>query len=77
MYGKKSTIVLNLVSFIYFSVKAGLSTRAGQWWEAIPFLTSVVVIVCGVIYLVCLLVGYDSFTEVCFWPSAVISHFQG
>ncbi|KZV28403.1 RHOMBOID-like protein 15, partial [Dorcoceras hygrometricum] len=29
-----------------------------------------------VIYLVCLLVGYDSFAEVCFSPSAVISHFQ-
>ncbi|KAL3532215.1 hypothetical protein ACH5RR_005736 [Cinchona calisaya] len=56
--------------------EAGLSTRIGQWWEAIPFLTSAVVIVCGIIYLVCLLVGYDSFAEVCFWPSAVISRFQ-
>ncbi|XP_027174822.1 rhomboid-like protein 15 [Coffea eugenioides] len=56
--------------------EAGLSTRVGQWWEGIPFVTSTVVIVCGVIYLVCLLVGYDSFAEVCFWPSAVISHFQ-
>ncbi|PSS24391.1 Rhomboid-like protein [Actinidia chinensis var. chinensis] len=56
--------------------EAGLSTRVGQWWEGIPFLTSSVVIVCGVIYLVCLLVGYDSFAEVCFWPSAVISRFQ-
>lgn len=50
--------------------------RFKQWWEGIPFLTSVVVAVCGVIYLVCLLVGYDSFAEVCFWPSAVISKFQ-
>lgn len=56
--------------------EAGLPTRVGQWWEAIPFLTSGVVIVCGVIYLVCLLVGYDSFYEVCFLPSAVISRFQ-
>ncbi|KAK6942483.1 Peptidase S54, rhomboid domain, partial [Dillenia turbinata] len=56
--------------------EAGLPTRIGQWWEGIPFLTSAVVIVCGIIYLVCLLVGYDSFFEVCFLPSAVISKFQ-
>ncbi|XP_009615889.1 rhomboid-like protein 15 isoform X1 [Nicotiana tomentosiformis] len=56
--------------------EAGLQTRMGQWWEGIPVLTSSVVVVCGVIYLVCLLVGYDSFAEVCFWPSAVISRFQ-
>lgn len=47
-----------------------------QWWENIPFFTSAVVIVCGTIYLVCLLTGYDSFYEICFLPSAVISHFQ-
>lgn len=58
-------------------VKAGLPTRLNQWWEGIPFLTSAVVFVCGIIYLVCLLVGYDSFVEVCFLPSAVVSHFQG
>ncbi|XP_047253318.1 rhomboid-like protein 15 isoform X1 [Capsicum annuum] len=56
--------------------EAGLQTRMGQWWEGIPVLTSAVVVVCGIIYLVCLLVGYDSFAEVCFWPSAVISRFQ-
>lgn len=56
--------------------EAGLPTRMNQWWESIPFLTSAVVVVCGVIYLVCLLVGYDSFAEVCFLPSAVVSRFQ-
>lgn len=56
--------------------EAGLPTRVGQWWEGIPFLTSAVVIVCGAMYLVCLLVGYDSFAEVCFWPSVVVSRFQ-
>ncbi|XP_062112299.1 rhomboid-like protein 15 isoform X2 [Humulus lupulus] len=56
--------------------EAGLQTRLGQWWESIPVLTSGVVVVCGIIYLVCLLVGYDSFFEVCFLPSAVASHFQ-
>ncbi|KAF7144590.1 hypothetical protein RHSIM_Rhsim04G0130300 [Rhododendron simsii] len=56
--------------------EAGLPTRVGQWWGDIPFLSSTVIIVCGVIYLVCLLVGYDSFAEVCFWPLAVISRFQ-
>lgn len=56
--------------------EAGLQTRVGQWWESIPFLTSAVVVVCGVIYLVCLLIGYDSFYEICFLPTAVVSHFQ-
>ncbi|XP_048137732.1 rhomboid-like protein 15 isoform X2 [Rhodamnia argentea] len=56
--------------------EAGLPTRLGQWWEGIPFLTSAVVITCGTIYLICLLTGYDSFHEVCFLPSEVISRFQ-
>ncbi|CAN1277978.1 Rhomboid-like protein 15 [Linum perenne] len=56
--------------------EASLSTRAGQWWESIPFLTSAVVVVCGAIYLVCLLFGYDSFYEICFLPSVVVSRFQ-
>ncbi|KAL8509602.1 hypothetical protein ACS0TY_016722 [Phlomoides rotata] len=56
--------------------EAGLPTRLNQWWEGIPFLTSAIVIVCGIIYLVCLLFGYDSFAEVCFLPSAVVSRFQ-
>ncbi|KAL3825656.1 hypothetical protein ACJIZ3_021685 [Penstemon smallii] len=56
--------------------EAGLQTRLNQWWEGIPFVTSAIVVVCGIIYLVCLLVGYDSFVEVCFSPSAVVSHFQ-
>lgn len=56
--------------------EAGLHTRLGQWWDGIPLLTSAVVVVCGIIYLVCLLVGYDSFFEICFLPSAILSHFQ-
>ncbi|XP_021283556.1 rhomboid-like protein 15 [Herrania umbratica] len=56
--------------------EAGLQTRVGQWWDNIPFFTSAVVIVCGVIYLVCLLVGYDSFYEICFLPEALVSHLQ-
>lgn len=53
-----------------------MSTRLNQWWEGIPFITSAVVIVCATIYLVCLLFGYDSFAEICFLPSAILSHFQ-
>ncbi|KAL5708906.1 Rhomboid-like protein 15 [Ranunculus cassubicifolius] len=56
--------------------EAGVSTRISQYWESIPFLTSAIVAVCATIYFVCLLVGYDSFTEVCFLPSGVVSHFQ-
>ncbi|KAF6169851.1 hypothetical protein GIB67_034243 [Kingdonia uniflora] len=56
--------------------EGGLTTRLGQWWEGVPFLTSAIVIVCGVIYLICLFVGYDSFVEICFLPSSVVSRFQ-
>nr|AIY60753.1 rhomboid protein Ginbi_RBL15 [Ginkgo biloba] len=56
--------------------EASLSTRFGQWWGGVPFVTSGLVIVCGIIYLVCLLFGYDSYDEICFWPTVVISRFQ-
>lgn len=56
--------------------EAGVQTRVSQWWNAIPFLTSSVVVVCGIIYLICLLTGYDTFYEVCFLPSAILSRFQ-
>ncbi|KAK4272635.1 hypothetical protein QN277_021159 [Acacia crassicarpa] len=56
--------------------EASVPTRLSQWWENIPFLTSTVVFVCGIIYFVCLLVGYDSFGEVCFSPSDIVSRFQ-
>lgn len=66
-----------LYILFFHTTQAGLPTRVSQWWGGVPFITSGVVIVCGVIYLVCLLVGYDSFFEICFLPSAVISRFQG
>ncbi|GAB2281492.1 Rhomboid-like protein 15 [Dionaea muscipula] len=55
---------------------AGLPTRFHQWWEGIPLVTSSVLIGCSTIYLVCLLAGYDSFVEICFLPSAIMSKFQ-
>ncbi|VAI21372.1 unnamed protein product [Triticum turgidum subsp. durum] len=57
-------------------MQAGVSTRLNQWWGSTPFITSGVTIICAAIYLVCLLVGYDSYAEICFLPSAVASHFQ-
>ena len=66
-----------LINTLVLVVQARLQTRFGQWWDNIPFLTSAVVIVCSIIYLVCLLIGYDSFFEICFLPSAIISRFQG
>jgi hypothetical protein len=57
--------------------QAGIPTRLNQWWSSVPFITSGVVLICGTIYLLCLLVGYDSYAEICFLPSAVASHFQG
>lgn len=68
---------ITLYLLFFHAMQAGLPTRLSQWWGGVPFITSGVVIVCGVIYLVCLLVGYDSFIEICFLPSAVISRFQG
>lgn len=56
--------------------EAGLPTRLNQWWAGVPFITSGVIIICGVIYLVCLLSGYDSFYSVCFLPSAIVSRFE-
>nr|AGO59363.1 hypothetical protein OG_BBa0035M03.11 [Oryza glaberrima] len=56
--------------------EAGISTRLNQWWGSIPFITSGVILICGAIYLVCLLTGYDSFAEICFLPSVVASRFQ-
>ncbi|KAK8918492.1 hypothetical protein KSP39_PZI021854 [Platanthera zijinensis] len=56
--------------------QAGLPTRLNQWWGSIPFITSGVIIICWIIYSVCLLAGYDSFVEICFLPSEVISRFQ-
>lgn len=56
--------------------EASVTTRLNQWWEGTPFITSAVVAVCAAIYLVCLLVGYDSFAEICFLPSAIVSQFQ-
>jgi hypothetical protein len=58
-------------------LQAGIPTRLNQWWSSIPFVTSGVVLICGAIYLLCLLIGYDSYAEICFLPSAVASHFQG
>lgn len=56
--------------------EASWSTRVGQWWAGVPFITSGLVAVCGIIYLVCLLVGYDSFYEICFWPAQLVSRLQ-
>ncbi|KAG6526233.1 hypothetical protein ZIOFF_016215 [Zingiber officinale] len=56
--------------------EAGLPTRLHQWWASVPFITSGIIFTCGIIYLVCLLVGYDSFSQICFSPFEIISHFQ-
>ncbi|CAM0875667.1 unnamed protein product [Alopecurus aequalis] len=56
--------------------EAGISTRLNQWWSSTPFITSGVILICSVIYLACLLIGYDSYSEICFLPSAAASHFQ-
>eukprot|EP00250_Pteridium_aquilinum_P002184 c12381_g1_i1 orf=563-1768(-) len=56
--------------------EASLSTRASQWWTSVPFITSAIVLICAVIYTFCLLIGYDSFIQVCFLPSAVTVKYE-
>ncbi|KAJ7281189.1 hypothetical protein O6H91_Y365900 [Diphasiastrum complanatum] len=56
--------------------EASLSTRVGQWWSALPSVTGTVVVVCGAIYAVTLLFGYDEFQQVCFLPVMVVSKWQ-
>ncbi|KAI5063045.1 hypothetical protein GOP47_0021592 [Adiantum capillus-veneris] len=56
--------------------EASLSTRVSQWWTAVPFVTSAIVLLCGIIYTVCLLFGYDSFYQVCFLPSSITAKFE-
>lgn len=56
--------------------EASLSTRVSQWWLAVPFITATVMISCAAIYAISLLVGYDSFEQVCFLPYKITSKFQ-
>lgn len=56
--------------------EASWSTRASQWWTAVPFVTSTIFIVCGTIYIICLLIGYDSFQQVCFLPAAITANYE-
>lgn len=41
-----------------------------------PFVTSTIFIVCGTIYIICLLIGYDSFQQVCFLPAAITANYE-
>ncbi|KAG0584066.1 hypothetical protein KC19_3G182200 [Ceratodon purpureus] len=56
--------------------EATLSTRANQWWAAVPCITAGVVFLCSAIYVVCLLVGYDYFQQVCLLPGYIVGHLQ-
>lgn len=56
--------------------EASLSTRANQWWAAVPCITAGVVFLCSAIYVVCLLVGYDYFREVCLAPYFIVGRLQ-
>jgi hypothetical protein len=58
-------------------VQASLSTRANQLWAAVPCITAGVVFLCSAIYVVCLLVGYDYFREVCLAPYFIVGRLQG
>ncbi|CAM6117630.1 unnamed protein product [Calypogeia fissa] len=56
--------------------EASLSTRAHQWWAGIPFVTAGLVAFCSGIYVVQLISGYDSFSQICFEPYLVLSRYQ-
>ncbi|CAM0875645.1 unnamed protein product [Alopecurus aequalis] len=65
-----------LLTCMFLWMQAGISTRLNQWWTSTPFITSGVILICSAIYLACLLIGYDSYSEICFLPSAAASPFQ-
>ncbi|CAM6053742.1 unnamed protein product, partial [Sphagnum tenellum] len=56
--------------------EASLSTRASQWWTAVPSVTVSIVFSCSAIYVISLVLGYDSFHQVCLLPSYLVQHFQ-
>uniref|UniRef100_A0A7I4EAD2 UBA domain-containing protein n=1 Tax=Physcomitrium patens TaxID=3218 RepID=A0A7I4EAD2_PHYPA len=58
------------------SLQASLSTRANQWWAAVPCVTAGVVFLCTAIYVICLLFGYDSFIQVCLLPKYIVDRVQ-
>lgn len=58
-------------------MQASLSTRANQLWAAVPCITAGIVFLCSAIYLVCLLVGYDYFQQVCLLPEFIVGRVQG
>ncbi|CAM6008809.1 unnamed protein product [Sphagnum balticum] len=56
--------------------EASLSTRASQWWTAVPSVTASIVFSCSAIYVISLVLGYDSFHQACLLPSYLVQHFQ-
>ncbi|GJP61123.1 hypothetical protein CLOP_g18326 [Closterium sp. NIES-67] len=58
------------------ATEASIGTRIHQWWLAVPLVTASVFAVCVAVFAADLLVGYDSFREVCFSPAMSVVHWQ-
>eukprot|EP00884_Botryococcus_braunii_P019360 jgi/Botrbrau1/6107/Bobra.331_2s0004.2 len=58
------------------STQASLSTRIQVWIESIPIFTRSMLFLCGGIYLVGLIVGYDEFDAICLNAPAVAQYLQ-
>ncbi|GJP74975.1 hypothetical protein CLOP_g5477 [Closterium sp. NIES-67] len=58
------------------ATEASIGTRIHQWWLAVPLVTASVFAVCVAVFAADLLVGYDSFREVCFAPALSVVHWQ-
>ena len=56
---------------------ASLQTRGRDWFSSLPLGTRGVFVLCGGIYVCCVLFGYDAFGQVCMAPRWVLYNGEG
>jgi hypothetical protein len=54
--------------------QASLQTRGQSWFAALPFGTRAVLLTCCGVYVTCILLGYDAYSQVCLAPKWVLYH---
>ena len=53
---------------------ASLQTRGRDWFSSLPLGTRAVFAICCGVYLTCILLGYDAYSQVCLAPKWVLYH---
>lgn len=56
--------------------EAGLGTQLNSWWGSMTWTTAAVTVACSAIYVLQLLVGFDSFGAVCLAPALLVGRLQ-